>query len=150
MHTERLGEERVRISHCFHRRNGYVLGMSSHALSYLEERFAADAEALRERASSVGAGKAAGGPDAKTSLQMADACEVVIGLVATIPSSSDNISERLRELIETLNSLATKNSSVPAVKAVYAGAATRVMHVIDADQKAAKVSGSNIEGGSNQ
>ena len=104
--------------------------MADTARDYLAERFQADAEALRERVSSMARGAKIPGPDAATSRAMADACERVAAMVQAVvqPDEAAASLEALAALIPLLEQHAASQSH-PAVRAVYAGAATRIREI---------------------
>ena len=111
--------------------------MADTARDYLAERFQADAEALRERVSSMARGAKIPGPDAATSRAMADACERVAAMVQAVvqPDEAAASLEALAALIPLLEQHAASQSH-PAVRAVYAGAATRIREIQAAEANA--------------
>ena len=111
--------------------------MADTARDYLAERFQADAEALRERVSSMARGAKIPGPDAATSRAMADACERVAVMVQAVvqPDEAAASLEALAALIPLLEQHAASQSH-PAVRAVYAGAATRIREIQAAEANA--------------
>ena len=111
--------------------------MADTARDYLAERFQADAEALRVRVSSMARGAKIPGPDAATSRAMADACERVAAMVQAVvqPDEAAASLEALAALIPLLEQHAASQSH-PAVRAVYAGAATRIREIQAAEANA--------------
>ena len=111
--------------------------MADTARDYLAERFQADAEALRERVSSMARGAKIPGPDAATSRAMADACERVAAMVQAVvqPDEAAASLEALSALIPLLEQHAASQSH-PAVRAVYVGAATRIREIQAAEANA--------------
>ena len=101
---------------------------------YLTERFRSDAATLRQRASALKNGKPQFGPDAQLSNAMATACEDVASLADALPqhASLPDMLEALNALRPTLDARANDVALVkmPAVRAVYVGASTRVQEVI--------------------
>ena len=59
------------------------------AVQYLLDRFRADADALRQRAAALRATPPQPGPDAATSLRMAEACDDVVAIVGAVPDADD-------------------------------------------------------------
>lgn len=108
--------------------------------SYLVERFRSDAATLRQR--SDGLSSVSGtvvGPDAALSRHMADACDEVAGLAELLPAdcSVTDILVALQHLLPELARRAADPalSAAPAVRSVYAGAATRVQELIAAESR---------------
>ncbi|MBY0491275.1 MAG: hypothetical protein K2R93_15640 [Gemmatimonadaceae bacterium] len=112
--------------------------MAQTAREYLAERFQADATALRERVAAMARGTSIPGPDAATSRAMADACEQVATMVSAVVQSPDATValDALAALIPLLEQRAAAQKQ-PAVRAVYAGAATRIREIQDAEARAA-------------
>lgn len=117
--------------------------MSSEPRSYLLERFQSDAVALRQRADMLRGRGGVGddrlpGPDAATSERMAGACEDVVAMLEAIPDGSDPsaVLSSIVALSPLLDQRAQRESATPAVRAVYAGAATRIREVQQADAAA--------------
>jgi hypothetical protein len=109
---------------------------------YLMERFHSDAETLRQRAAALqSAAKPATGPDAALSLAMAQACDEVAALAELLPQSAalPEMLVALNAMLPALNSRAGDPAlaRTPAVRAVYAGAVTRIQEVIGAEARAA-------------
>ena len=107
----------------------------------LAGRFRADAEALHQRASTLGAapargGPPRGGPDAAMSTRMAVACETVVALVEGVQAGATE-GEGLAALIPVLEARAAAHQAEAPVRAVYVGAATRVREVLQAAQEGA-------------
>ena len=71
------------------------------------------------------------GPDAATSERMAAACDDVVAMLSAIPDGSDPaaVLSSIAALSPLLDMRAGRESSSPAVRAVYAGAATRIREV---------------------
>ena len=115
--------------------------------TYLLTRFQADAVALRERAESLRIGPARPGPDATMSSHMADACEVVVAMVSAIAAQDDAAEEidALVALVPLLEQRATAAGKMPAVRAVYAGAATRIREVRDVESRADHAGGAVLD-----
>jgi len=107
------------------------------AVQYLLGRFRTDADALRERATALRNQKPKGGPDAPTSLQMAEACDEVVAMVGAIPDGGDagTVIAALTALIPLLERRAIATASAPPVRAVYVGAATRIREIADAEAR---------------
>lgn len=122
---------------------------------YLIERFRADAITLRDRvrmlqASSARPGsKPVAGPDVALSAAMADACDHVVELATQLPerASLEDIVAALRSLLPTLTAHGSgaPASVPPAVRSVYAGAATRVVELIAAETREASEVGDQDE-----
>lgn len=112
--------------------------MAETAREYLIHRFRGDAQSLRERMASQQRGAKIPGPDAATSARMADACDDVVRLLEGIGAHDDITTElaALVALIPPLEDRAKANGSLPPVRAVYAGAATRIREVEAAEAKA--------------
>lgn len=113
--------------------------MSQTAREYLMHRFRGDAEALTERVAAFQRGSKMPGPDASTSQRMADACAAVVALLEGIAPHDDAAAElaAITSLVPLLESKARDASSLPPVRAVYAGAATRIREVQQAEASAA-------------
>ena len=114
--------------------------MSSDIRTYLVERFRSDADTLRQRAAALGsAAKPAAGPDAILSRRMADACDDVAHLAELLPVDCTLVEmlTALQALIPELNRRANapELNSVPAIRSVYVGAATRVQELIAAESR---------------
>ncbi len=99
----------------------------------------ARAEALRADATRGGGRAPSPGPDAATSGRMADACEAVVRLLRNLPATGDASDvdreaalEALAALVPVLEGEARASGGAPAVRSVYAGAATRVREVLAA------------------
>ena len=115
--------------------------MKSDAREYLLDRFVTDAAALRTRAETLrSAARNVPGPDASTSLQMADACEKVAQLIRALPVTEPPgiMLQSLATLTLPLEDLAKSSAKTPAVRAVFIGAATRIRELLDAEAAAAK------------
>lgn len=112
--------------------------MTEDARAYLRQRFTNDAAQLRERVDQLRQGTRMPGPDANTSLRMAEACDDVASLVESLPVGVDSeaIVRRLLALLPALERRAQAAGS-PPVRAVYAGAATRVREIAAAESRAA-------------
>ena len=111
--------------------------MTEDARSYLLHRFTNDATQLRERVVQLRKGVTVPGPDATTSERMADACDDVANMLTSLPlnASPDHMVQSLLALVPQLEKRA-QGASVPPVRAVYIGAATRVKEVATAEAKA--------------
>lgn len=116
--------------------------MPSEPRAYLLERFRSDAVTLRQRADALRAARAAGdappGPDAATSERMARACDDVVAMLEAIPDGDDAsaVLSSIAALSPLLDQRAQREASVPAIRAVYAGAATRIREVQQVDAAA--------------
>jgi hypothetical protein len=112
--------------------------MAETAREYLIHRFRGDAQSLRERTASLQRGARIPGPDAATSGRMADACDAVVQLLEGIGMHPDGPHElaALAALIPQLEERAKVASQLPPVRAVYAGAATRIREVEAAEARA--------------
>jgi hypothetical protein len=112
--------------------------MAETAREYLMHRFRGDAHALRERTAALRQGTKIPGPDATTSGRMADACDVVVRLLEGLGSQDDVPREiaALVALIPHLEERARASATIPPVRAVYAGAATRIREVETAEAQA--------------
>jgi hypothetical protein len=107
---------------------------------YLLDRFTTDAATLRDRAAAWRpASPPPAGPDAATSARMADACDEVATLVRNTPPADDlpALLAGLAALVPTLEAHAARHAGTPPVRAVYAGAATRIRELLVAEQRAA-------------
>jgi hypothetical protein len=111
--------------------------MSLSARDYLVDRFRTDAQVLRERADALDRGSSMPGPDAATSRRMAEACDDVITMLQAIATNghADAVVESLLALVPLLEQRA-QQQTLPPVRAVYAGAATRIREVRDAERQA--------------
>lgn len=107
------------------------------AVQYLLDRFRSDADALRGRAAALRAGPPQPGPDAATSLRMAEACDDVVSMVGAIPDADDAaaVIASLTSLIPLLEQRAAAVAGMPPVRAVFAGAATRIREIADAETR---------------
>jgi hypothetical protein len=105
--------------------------------TYLLSRFHADAVALRERAALLRGAPSQPGPDAATSMRMADACDDVIAMIDAIPERTEALEtvEALTSLVPLLEDRAKAAGDRPPVRAVYAGAATRIREIADAERR---------------
>jgi hypothetical protein len=112
--------------------------MPETAREYLIARFRSDTTSLRERTESLRRGASIPGPDLETSRRMADACEAVAEILAAIAPGDDVQQEldALFALVPLLEERAEQQAATPAVRAVYAGAATRIREVRTAEQAA--------------
>ena len=108
------------------------------AVQYLLGRFRTDASALRERAAALRNQKPKGGPDAATSMRMAEACDEVVAMVVAIPDDDDpaTVIAALTALVPRLERRASAVASAPPVRAVFVGAATRIREIADAEARA--------------
>jgi hypothetical protein len=105
--------------------------MTTTARDYLVNRFQTDAVVLRERVALLARGTKVPGPDASTSSRMADACDEVVAMLLAIASHGDASAEldAIMALVPLLEHRATEQQSNPAIRSVYAGAATRIREV---------------------
>lgn len=105
--------------------------MTTTARDYLVNRFQTDAVVLRERVALLARGTKVPGPDAATSSRMADACDEVVAMLLAIASHGDASVEldAIMALVPLLEHRATEQQSNPAIRSVYAGAATRIREV---------------------
>ena len=105
--------------------------MTTTARDYLVNRFQTDAVVLRERVALLARGTKVPGPDAATSRRMADACDEVVAMLLAIASHGDASAEldAIMALVPLLEHRATEQQSNPAIRSVYAGAATRIREV---------------------
>lgn len=105
--------------------------MTTTARDYLVNRFQSDAVVLRERVALLARGTKVPGPDAATSSRMADACDEVVAMLLAIASHGDASAEldAIMALVPLLEHRATEQQSNPAIRSVYAGAATRIREV---------------------
>jgi hypothetical protein len=117
--------------------------MSTTAREYLLDRFQTDAAVLRERVSLMARGTKVPGPDAKTSSQMADACDEVASMLLAIVSNGDAEAalDAIMALVPLLEHRADEQKSNPAVRSVYAGAATRIREVRSAEAQSSQADG---------
>ena len=90
--------------------------------AYLLTRFRTDADALRERAAFLRQAPPQPGPDAATSIRMADACDDVIAMIEAIPERTEALETvvALTSLLPLLEARAKASSDRPPVRAVYA------------------------------
>jgi len=114
--------------------------MAETAREYLIHRFRGDAEALRSRCEVLQRGTKVPGPDLPTSRQMASACDTVVGLLEAIAPQDEAAAElgALVALIPVLEQHARGHAASPPMRAVFAGAATRIREVEAVEQRAAK------------
>ena len=105
--------------------------MTTTARDYLVNRFQTDAVVLRERVALLARGTKVPGPDAATSSRRADACDEVVAMLLAIASHGDASVEldAIMALVPLLEHRATEQQSNPAIRSVYAGAATRIREV---------------------
>ena len=104
-----------------------TLGAADDPRGYLLDRFGTDAEALRERAVALASGAVRPGPDETTSRAMAAACDAVVALLASLaPSDQAPTLAAIQSVVPRLQALAAHSAAQPAVRAVYAGAITRI------------------------
>lgn len=104
---------------------------------YLLDRFLADAAALRQRAVALRNGPPQPGPDAAMSQRMATACDDVVAMLEAIPDSDDvrALIDSLTALVPLLEQRAAAAMNAPPLRAVYAGAATRIREVAVAESR---------------
>lgn len=112
--------------------------MAETAREYLIHRFRGDATALHDRVAALRTGATLPGPDESTSRRMADACTHVASLIEAVGAQETIDAElaALTALLPTLEHHARDSAASPAVRAVYAGAATRIREVEAAEAKA--------------
>ncbi len=115
--------------------------MTTTARDYLVNRFQTDAVVLRERVALLARGTKVPGPDASTSSRMADACDEVVAMLLAIASHGDASAEldAIMALVPLLEHRATEQQSNPAIRSVYAGAATRIREVRLAEAQSSPV-----------
>ena len=113
--------------------------MAETAREYLIHRFRGDAQALRSRCEVLQRGTKVPGPDLPTSRQMASACDTVVGLLEAIAPHQESAAglSALVALIPVLEQHARGHAASPPVRAVFAGAATRIREVEAVEQRAA-------------
>lgn len=121
--------------------------MTTTAREYLVNRFQTDAAVLRERVALMARGTKVPGPDAATSSRMADACDEVVAMLMAIASNGDADAEldAIMALVPLLERRASEQQSNPAVRSVYAGAATRIREVRSAEAQSAQADGTPSE-----
>lgn len=109
--------------------------MPETAREYLMHRFRGDATSLRNRVSALAQGTKIPGPDAAMSQRMASACEDVAQMVEAMAPNDDPSAElaALVALIPLLEQRASQHAAQAPVRAVYAGAATRIREVHQAE-----------------
>ena len=119
--------------------------MTTTARDYLIERFESDAAMLRERVAVLARGTKVAGPDAATSRGMADGCEEVAAMLRAIVSTGDASRdlEAVMALVPLLEHRAAESKLLPAVRAVYVGAATRIREVWLAEARLAEAALAN-------
>lgn len=106
-------------------------------LTYLIDRFRSDATTLRDRAAAQQNGPPRPGPDAAMSRQMAAACDEVVAMLEAVPAGDPPaaIVAALDALIPLLDRRAKATSAAPPVRSVFAGAATRIREVLEAERR---------------
>ncbi len=111
--------------------------MTTTAHEYLVHRFQSDATVLRERVALMARGTTVPGPDAATSSRMADACdEVAAMLLASARDGDASVAlEAIMAIVPLLEQRAAEQQANPAVRSVYAGAATRIREVRSAEAR---------------
>lgn len=109
------------------------------AREYLVHRFRGDAQVLTDRVAALQRGTKIPGPDAATSRRMAEACEAVASMVESIAPQERAADEldAIVALIPLLEQRARDAGMLPPIRAVYAGAATRIREVQTAEAAAA-------------
>jgi hypothetical protein len=119
--------------------------MTTTARDYLVERFESDAAMLRERVAVLARGTKVAGPDAATSRGMADGCEEVAAMLRAIVSTGEASRdlEAVMALVPLLEHRAAECKLLPAVRAVYVGAATRIREVWLAEARLAEAALAN-------
>ena len=122
--------------------------MAQTAREYLMHRFRGDAEALRSRCEVLQRGTKVPGPDLPTSRQMATACDTVVSMLEAIAPHEDAAAElsALVALIPVLEQHARGHAMSPPVRAVFAGAATRIREVEAVEQRAAQSAADDGDG----
>lgn len=117
--------------------------MSTTARDYLVGRFQTDAAALRERVALLARGTKVPGPDAATSQRMAEACNEVVAMLQAIASNGHAGAEldAIMALVPLLEQRAAEHQANPAVRSVYAGAATRIREVRSAEATSSQADG---------
>jgi hypothetical protein len=120
--------------------------MSTTARAYLVNRFRTDAAVLRERVAVIARGTKVPGPDAATSSRMADACDEVVTMLLAIAGHEDADAEldAIMALVPLLEHRASGQTATPAVRSVFAGAATRIREVRSAEAQAASSIGVTV------
>jgi hypothetical protein len=110
-------------------------------VQYLLDRFVTDAATLRARSAALRGAPPSAGPDAATSAKMAEACDRVVSLIRSLPAHEPPgiMLQSLATLTLPLEELSRKQADVPAVRAVYAGAATRIRELLEAEASAARL-----------
>ncbi len=121
--------------------------MTTTAREYLVNRFQSDADVLRERVALMARGTKVPGPDAATSSRMANACDEVVAMLLAIASTGDADADldALMALVPLLEQRAAEQQSNPAVRSVYAGAATRIREVRSAEAQSSQADGTAAE-----
>lgn len=121
--------------------------MTATAREYLVNRFQADAVALRDRVALMARGTKVPGPDAATSRRMADSCDDVAALLLALAHTGDAHADldAIMALLPLLEQRADGQKSNPAVRSVYAGAATRIREICAAESQAAPLDGTMSE-----
>lgn len=121
--------------------------MPTTAVGYLLDRFRTDADALRQRSTALRGGPPQPGPDAPTSLRMAEACDEVVAMVGAIPDGGDTaqLIATLTALIPLLERRAAAAANAPPVRAVFAGAATRIREIADAEARVQQEAADDID-----
>lgn len=122
--------------------------MPQTAREYLIHRFRGDAHALNERVAAMQRGTKLPGPDATTSRKMAEACDTVAAMLESVAPHEDRTREleRIVSLVPLLEQRARDMSTLPPVRAVYTGAATRIREVQTAEASAAVLATDAITG----
>lgn len=117
--------------------------MSTTAREYLVNRFQSDAAVLRERVALMARGTKVPGPDAAASSRMAEACEEVVAMLQAIATNGDADAEldAIMALVPLLEHRAAEQKSAPAVRSVYAGAATRIREVRSVEAQSSQADG---------
>ncbi|WP_373060676.1 hypothetical protein [Gemmatimonas sp.] len=117
--------------------------MTTTARDYLVNRFQSDAAALRERVALMARGTKVPGPDAATSSRMADGCDEVVAMLLAIAGTGNANTDldAIMALVPLLEHRAVEQKSNPAVRSVYAGAATRIREVRSAEAQSSQADG---------
>ncbi|WP_411278539.1 hypothetical protein [Gemmatimonas sp.] len=121
--------------------------MTTTAREYLVNRFQSDAVVLRERVALMARGTKVPGPDSATSSRMADACDEVVAMLLAIASNGDADAEldAITALVPLLDHRAAEQQSNPAVRSVFAGAATRIREVRSAEAQSSQADGTALD-----
>jgi len=121
--------------------------MTTTAREYLVNRFQSDATVLRARVALMARGTKVPGPDSATSNRMADACDEVVAMLLAIAGNghADAELDAIMALVPLLDHRAAEQQSNPAVRSVYAGAATRIREVRSAEAQSSQADGTALD-----